>query len=115
MAIVKNLNGVAATSNQTGSAIETGALFIKAANIGLQVVGTGLSTSDSTVTLQQSNDGTNWDSVLDGGGAVFTITMASGTTSQSAILTNMSMGFLRAVYTKNTNAAGTITVTLNFV
>ena len=115
MATVKNLNGVAATSNQTGSAIETGALFIKAANIGLQAVGTSLSTSDSTVTLQQSNDGTNWDSVLDSTGSTFTITMASGDSSQSTVLTNMAMGFLRAVYTKNTNAAGTITVTLNFV
>lgn len=115
MAVVKNLNGVAATSNQTGSAMDTGSLFIKAANIGVQVVGTGLDAADSTVTIQQSNDGTNWDYVLDSTGSTFTITMASGSTSQSQVLTNMSFGFLRAVYTKNTNAAGTITVTFNYV
>ena len=115
MATIKNLNEVAATSNQTGSAIDTGGLFMKCGNIGVQAVGTGLSTSDSTITIQQSNNGTNWDNVLDGGGAVFTITMASGSTSQSQVLSNMAMGFLRGVYTKNTNAAGTISLTFNFV
>ena len=114
MATIKNLNEVAATSNQTGSAIDTGGLFMKCGNIGVQAVGTGLSTSDSTITIQQSNDGTNWDTVMDGYD-VFTITMASGSTSQSRVLSNMAMGFLRGVYTKNTNAAGTISLTLNFV
>lgn len=115
MATVKNINGLAATSNQTGAAMDTGSLFIKAGNIGVQAVGAGLNSADSTVTLQQSNDGTNWDYVYDSVGSVFTITMASGDSSQSQVLTNMALGFLRGVYTKNTNSAGTITVTFNYV
>lgn len=115
MAIIKNLTNASATVNQAGDAIATGGNFTKCGNIGLQAIGTGLNTSDSTVTLEQSNDGVNWDDVYDSTGVVFTLTMASGTTSQSQVLTNMAMAYLRGVYTKNTNSAGTISIIFNFV
>lgn len=112
MATIKSINGLSAASNQTGSSIELGAYTMQLGNIGVQVIGSGLTSSDSTVTFQTSNDGTNWDDLLDSG-STFTMTMASGSTTQSYIFTNASFMYIRAIYTKNTNAGGTITVNLN--
>jgi hypothetical protein len=111
---VKQIDNEAATSNVTGDSINTGELTYRTGNVGIQVIGTGLTSADSTVTFQTSNDATNWTNILDGG-STYTITMASGTSNQYAILTNMAMSFLRPVYTKNTNAGGTISVIINYL
>lgn len=70
---------------------------------------TSFSAADATVKLQHSNDNTNWTDVTDG-----SITIASGTASQTLTpITLLGTRYLRIVYTKNTNAAGTITVIVN--
>ena len=111
---VKQITSQAATANITGTSVDTGELTYRTGNVGIQAIGTSLSTADSTVTFEVSNDGTNWSTLLDSG-STFTITMASGSSNQYAILTNMAMSYLRPVYTKNTNAAGTIEVILNYL
>jgi len=111
---VKQITSQAATSNITGTSVNTGEITYRTGNVGIQAIGVGLSTADSTVTFETSNDEINWSTLLDSG-STFTITMASGSSNQYAILTNMAMSFLRPVYTKNTNATGTIEVIVNYL
>lgn len=108
------LNADNAAINQTSHVFNMDAVPGRIGNIGVQVIGASLNAADSTVTLQQSNDGTNFDDVLNADGTVFTITMASGSTNQCEILTNQAFMYLRATYTNGTNSAGTITVLINF-
>lgn len=71
--------------------------------IGVQFLATSLSHSDGVIKLQDSNDGTNWNDVS---GA--SITVASGTTSNMIRYTAFTGANLRAVWTKGSNTAGTI-------
>jgi hypothetical protein len=115
MAFLQNIvpSGTSATADFTTGIIELkDNLTIN--NMSIQVIGTGLSTTDSTIKLQQSNskDTASFSDVLNSDNTSFTITMSSSV--MTGILTNVAFKYYRIVFTKNTNAAGTIQVLLNF-
>lgn len=65
---------------------------------------TGFNTTDATVTIEVSNDGTNWDQKT---GATFTIGSAADTQgiSLNGVVTE---DFYRVAFAHGTNSAGTI-------
>lgn len=99
----------AATSNITSAALDVNGVPVKVNNIGMQVVATALSSADSVVKLQHSNDGTNFADITDA-----SLTLAAGaSTPVLSPIAMIGMRYYRAVYTKNTNAAGTVKVIIN--
>ena len=78
-------------------------------NLNMQVITASFSTADATIKLQQSNNGTDWDDITDS-----QLTLASGSASQSLVVTYLASSFIRAVFSKGTNAAGTFQVILSF-
>lgn len=79
----------------------------------LQYIATGFNSADATLKLQASNvhnpTENDWVDIVDS-----TKTIASGTSTDYFVLSNIAMKNFRVVYTKNTNSAGTIAVYLNF-
>jgi hypothetical protein len=79
----------------------------------LQYIATGFNTADATIKLQASNVHTptanDWVDIVDS-----TKTIASGTSTDYFILSNIAMKNFRVVFAKGTNSAGTIAVYLNF-
>jgi hypothetical protein len=102
----------AATANVT-SDTQTLAENNSYQNASFQYVATDFDAADATVKLQSSNvpspGSTDWVDVVDS-----TKTIASGDSTDYFILSNISMKHYRVVFTKNTNAAGTIAVYINF-
>lgn len=99
-----------ATANINSEAVSTDGTPTKTLNIGWQVNAVGFNQATATVKLQHSNDNVNWADITDA-----TLTLASGTSSQiQSPITNIGSKWLRAVYTKNTNSAGSLTVIFNF-
>ncbi len=78
--------------------------------VGLQVIATSLDAADSTVKLQESNDDVNYSDIP---GA--SITLASGSSIQTLSFSGLRLKFVRAVFTKNANAAGTISGIANLI
>jgi hypothetical protein len=77
--------------------------------MGVQVNTASFNAADATLKIQHSNDATNWIDVTDG-----SITIASGTNSATLTpITQLAMRYYRAVYTKNSNTAGTIQVIIS--
>lgn len=104
------INTAAATADINSNSFNIDTLPIRCANIGWQVNAVGFNQATATVKIQHSQDATNWADVLDA-----TLTLASGTSSQvQSPITNIGSTYYRAVYTKNTNSAGTITVIFSF-
>lgn len=98
-----------ATANFTSSTFDMSLVAFQLGNIGFQINATGLSTADSTVKMQHSNDATNWVDVDNS-----TLTLAAGTSTQTLLMINQSFVYYQVVYTKNTNSAGTIQSIVNF-
>ena len=106
---------VAAFTAQAGSAsansatIDVSNLSLLSSNLALQVITASFDAGDSTLKIQHSSNGTNWDDVADS-----TITVATGTASQTLLMTNRMCNFYRVVYTRTSVTTGTFTVNLNF-
>ena len=64
-----------------------------------------------TLTLQYSNDRINWETVTDDSGANVTWTI-DGTDTDGIDIKNPAVGWYRMNYTKGTNTAGTIVITV---
>lgn len=77
-------------------------------NMNMQVTWTGFSTTDATVKLQSSNDGSNWIDVTD---STITLNAASGTLN--VVAAYAASQYVRVVFAKGTNAAGTFGVILS--
>lgn len=104
------INAVAATANINSNSFDIGGLPIKCANLGWQVNAVNFNSADATVKIQHSQDAVNWADITDA-----TLTIASGTSSQvQSPITNIGSTYYRAVYTKNTNSGGTVTVIFSF-
>lgn len=99
----------AASSNKTGTSHPIENHLAGNANLNAQFNGTSLSATDGVFTLEQSNDATNWTTITDS-----SITMASGSSSQNLVLTNVGAKYIRSVWAKGSNASGTIEVLFNF-
>lgn len=99
----------AANTNQTGTSHPIENHLAGNANLNVQFNGTSLSAADGSFTIEQSNDGTNWTTVTDS-----SVTMASGSTSQNLVLTNVGAKYVRSKWAKGSNASGTIEVLFNF-
>lgn len=97
--------GTVATNNITSDP-QPGMSFNWAA---LQLIAVNFNTADATIKLQDSIDGLNWNDV-DGA----TITIASGGSSNIIRYTNFATGYIRAVFSKGTNSAGTLSAILFF-
>lgn len=98
----------AATADITGGTFEVRKGNAQG-NIGMQVIGTGLNSADSSVKIQQSNDGVNW---LDLAGS--SLTLAAGTATQiTTPITNCAMAYYRVNFAHGTNSAGTVQVIFN--
>lgn len=93
----------AATANINGTAEDLLNHGSRKEKVAVQVVATGLNSADSVMKLQESNDGTNWADIS---GA--TATLASGASAPLIKATALVCRYIRAVYTKNTNSAGTV-------
>lgn len=102
----------AATGNITSDSQELGESN-SFQNASLQYNAVDFDAADATLKLQGCNDNQagagNWMDITDS-----TITIASGDSSAYLIIANVAMKYYRVVYTKNTNAAGTINVLINF-
>lgn len=97
-----------ATSNQTSNYVPN-----NGNNVSLWVKGASLNAADSTIKLQGSNKpsttSTDW---VDMDESIITIA-ATATAYGSGVLA-CPYAYVRAVYTKNTNSAGTIEAIINF-
>ena len=104
------INAVAATANITSNSVDMDGTPTKTLNIGIQVNSTSFNAADAVVKIQHSNDNVNFTDITDA-----TLTIATGTASAIlAPITNIGTRYYRAVYAKNTNSAGTISVIFNF-
>ena len=92
-----------ATANLTSSAF--GSEYFNF--VSFQLVCTSLNAADGVIKLQDSNDGTNYNDIS---GA--TITVASGTSSNMIRYTAYTGRYLKAVWTKGSNTAGTMVGTV---
>lgn len=103
------INAAAATANITSNAIDMDGTPTKILNLGVQVIAVGLNSADATVKIQHSNDNVNFSDITDA-----SITLASGSSAPIlSPITNIGTRYYRAVFTKNTNSAGTLSVIFN--
>ena len=91
--------GTVATSNQTSSVFDKPNYKW----VAFQFNATSLNAADGVIKLQDSLDGTNWNDIT---GA--TITVATGTSTNMIRYTAFTGSFIKAVWTKNSVSAGTI-------
>jgi len=101
------MNAAAASADQTSDIVEMG----KCTHATFQVIWSGIDDTDGTVKLQVSEDQTNWVYKADSAGSAVTLTIGSaadtGSISLNGVVTEK---YYRAVYTKNSNTTGTVTV-----
>lgn len=105
-----------ANANFTSTSFIVGveAVGKKYKSFSFQFVVDGLNASDGVIKLEDSNDGVNWNTITADGDEA-SITTASGSASYmirciDAFVSN----YVRAVWTKGTNSAGTIKAIVNF-
>lgn len=106
------INAAVATANINSNSFDIGGLPIRCANLGVQVIATGLNSADATVKIQHAMIDLDaaYQDITDA-----TLTIASGTSYPVlSPITNIGSTYYRAVYTKNTNSAGTVTVIFSF-
>jgi hypothetical protein len=90
-------------ANKDGDAID-----VRGALAGIvHLAWTGASATDATVKVQESGDGTNWKDVAS---ASATVGAASGSAIIKLTSDVLLSPWLRAVFTKNTETTGTVTV-----
>jgi hypothetical protein len=92
-----------ANADFTSESIVNGSNGAITKTVSVHVVAAGLNAANGAVKLQESNDGANW---VDIAGA--TATLASGTSSNMLKVTAHTGIYIRVVYTKGSNSAGTI-------
>ena len=103
-----------ATSNITSETLTLDGKHIRVGTLSMCAITTGFNAADATVRLQHSPDGTNFANLDSTDSTVGLLTIASGSnTTVLTPVTFLAMGFYRAVYTKNSNSAGTIQVIFN--
>lgn len=100
-----------ATANFTSASLDTFILPVtfKRRSIGLQVISSSLSTSDANIKIQESNDDVNYTDIPSA-----TITLLTGSTVNT-LFTDLRLRYIRLVFTKNTNAAGTLSGIANLI
>ena len=96
------------TADANSSALLVDTTKLVFGNMNMQVTWTGFSTTDATVKLQSSNDGSNWIDVTD---STITLNAASGTLN--VVAAYAASQYVRVAFTKNANAAGTFGVILS--
>ena len=99
---VQEIFGFVATSNYSTDMVNCEDCIC----VSMSCVGLALDKADGTITLEKSNDGTNFAV------AVAAITVASNSTAYIAAETVATCRFYRATWAKGANAAGTIRVML---
>ena len=97
---VQEIFGFVATSNYTSEKVDCEDCIC----VSMSCIGLALDKADGTITLEKSNDGTNFTT------AVATITVAANSTAYIASETVATCRFYRAVWAKGANAAGTLRV-----
>ena len=105
----KPFNAQVGTASTSSSAIDVSTLTLMSSNLAIQVVTSGFNTADATIKVQHSLDNTNFDDIVDS-----TLVLASGSGSQTLLLTNRMCDYYKIVFDKGTNSAGTFTVNLSF-
>ena len=106
---IKPFNAQVGTASANSSVIDVTNLPLISSNLALQVVTSGFNTADATITVKHSLDGINFDTVADSA-----ITLASGSASQTILMTSRMCDYYRIDFAKGTNSAGTFTVNLSF-
>ena len=81
-------------------------------NITFQVVTDGILTADSTVTVEESNDGVNYVTASDNAGADLTIALAAGVNNIMKKIHSDHARYLRLSFSEGTNTAGTVSMIL---
>lgn len=105
------INAGVATGNLTSTSLDMDLYSAKTFNLGVQVVASGLTSADSVVKIQGSNVDSDayYNDITDA-----TLTLAAGASYPViAPIALIGLRFYRAVYTKNTNAGGTVSVIVN--
>lgn len=94
-----------ATADYTSASIDTYTLpqTFEKRSIGLQIIASALGTADTAVKFQESNDDVNYNNI-----PTATITLAAGASINTLWFTDLRLRYIRVVFTKGTNAAGTI-------
>jgi hypothetical protein len=94
----------AANANQTGTVIER---QFNEAVINMKVKCAGFNAADATIEIQESDDEVTWFT-NDSSRAI-----AAGASNFIVSINALGSRFYKAVFTKNTNSAGTITADMN--
>jgi hypothetical protein len=96
------LNAVPAGTSVTSSTV----FFLPYAVMGIVATWSGLDSTDGTLQLEGSVDGSTWFNI----GSAFTLSTASGSQDFNIAQTTDTYQDIRCVYTHGSNTVGTITV-----
>lgn len=103
--MISALAGKFADAIDADTSVNSSTVSVSEHDIGhAQLVWSGASHTDATIKLQRSVDGTNW---IDIPSSSMTLGAAAGTEDKA--IADIGYPFLRSVYAKGSNTAGTVT------